>query len=127
MDDLKVYEADHEEMESTLEMVESAAHAVGMELGAQKCEVAHIKRGRVTERGGIATRLNQIKELTQTESYRCVAEGTLSMIVYCTHPPQVPRGGAAAGALHVQDEADSENRVLPPSEEHLEQAGECGE
>ena len=70
MDDLKAYEDDYEEMESTLEMVESAAQAVGMELGAQKCGVAHIKRGRVTERGGIATRLNQIRELTQEESYR---------------------------------------------------------
>ena len=49
------------------------------------------------------------------------------MVVYCTHSPQVPRCGAATGAPHVQDEADSENRVLPPSKKHLEQAGECGE
>ena len=70
MDDLKVYEEDCEEMEATLEMVESASQAVGMELGVRKCGVAHIQRGRVTERGGVATRLSKIRELTHDESYR---------------------------------------------------------
>ena len=45
MDDLKVYEEDCEEMESTLEMVESAAQAVGMEMGAKKCGVAERQGG----------------------------------------------------------------------------------
>ena len=70
MDDLKLYESDSEELDSTVETTESAAQAVGMELGAPKCGVAHIRRGRVVERGGVATRLNRIKELSATESYR---------------------------------------------------------
>ena len=42
----------------------------GMEFGAPNCGVAHVRRGRVVERGGVATRLSRIKELDETESYR---------------------------------------------------------
>ena len=54
MDDLKVYETDPEELEATAVRVESTSNAFGMQLGADKCRVAHLKRGRVVERGGVA-------------------------------------------------------------------------
>ena len=70
MDDLKLYEGDSEELEATLELTETAARAVGMDLGAPKCGVAHFRRGKVTQRGGVATRLHQIQELKEADSYR---------------------------------------------------------
>ena len=70
MDDLKLYEEDSEELDATVEQAEAASGAVGMQLGAQKCGVAHFRKGRIIQRGGVATRLNQIKELTSADSYK---------------------------------------------------------
>ena len=68
MDDIKVYEQSAEEAEATLGHVEGVARAIGMQLGAAKCGVAHIKRGKVVKRGGIASRITKVNEVT--ESYR---------------------------------------------------------
>ena len=52
MDNLKVYEVDPEELEATVTKVESTSQAVGMQQGADKCGVAHLRKGRVVARGG---------------------------------------------------------------------------
>ena len=70
MDDLKVYEGDCEELAATVELTETEARAMGMQLVAPKCGVAHFRKGRVTLRGGVATRLHEIKELTSADSYK---------------------------------------------------------
>ena len=48
-----------------MELTATPARAVGMQLGAPKCGVAHFRKGRVTKRGGVATCL---KELTSVDS-----------------------------------------------------------
>ena len=45
MDDLKLYGGGKNELDSTVKSTEYAAQAVGMELGAPKCGVAHIRHG----------------------------------------------------------------------------------
>ena len=70
MDDIKLYEPDPEELQATVTLTENAAAAIGMELGVAKCGVAHLKRGRLVKRGGVATKNATIKEVGSRESYR---------------------------------------------------------
>ena len=44
------------------------------------------QRGKVVEKGGIATRLNRIRELTQEESYRLVVAGICNGYVPLAFP-----------------------------------------
>ena len=43
---------DCEELEANITVAEIAANAVGMELGAEKCGVAHLRKGKVVSLGG---------------------------------------------------------------------------
>ena len=61
---------DLRELEATVAMVQSVAAAVGMGLGASKCGVAHIKGGRVVQRGGVAAGDAMITELTEGDHYK---------------------------------------------------------
>ena len=69
MDDLKVFEQSKLELDSTLEVVEGLAKAVGMYLGVRKCAVAHLRAGRVRQLGGTTSRGGDIEELAGN-SYR---------------------------------------------------------
>ena len=54
MDDLKVYAASKKGLERTLSVVDRVSEAVGMQLGLQKCAVAHISKGRTIEGGDLS-------------------------------------------------------------------------
>ena len=49
MGDLKVYAASKKDLERTLSVVDRVSEAVGMQLGLQKCVVAHISKGKTIE------------------------------------------------------------------------------
>ena len=69
MDDLKLFEQSRTELESTLEVMEGLAKAVGMHLGMGKCAVAHLRVGRVRQLGGTTSDSGDIAELAG-RSYR---------------------------------------------------------
>ena len=69
MDDIKLYEEKAEEAEATLGHVEGVARAIGMQLGAPKCGVVHIKRGKVVRKGGISTRITEVTEVRDSYKY----------------------------------------------------------
>ena len=70
MDDLKVYEESQVELESTLEVVEGLADAVGMTMGVRKCAEAHLRAGRVRQRGGASTSRSDIREMGRGDTYK---------------------------------------------------------
>ena len=70
MDDLKVYEESQVELESTLEVVERLAGAVGMTLGVWKCAVAHLRAGRVRQRERASTSRSEIQEIGRGDTYK---------------------------------------------------------
>ena len=54
MDNLKVYAAGKRDLEQTLSVVDRVSEAVGMQLGLQKCAVAHIFKGKTIEGGDMS-------------------------------------------------------------------------
>ena len=46
---LKVYAENQEVLGNTVKVADRVSHAVGMELGLQKCAIAHIKCGKVVD------------------------------------------------------------------------------
>lgn len=55
MDDLKLYEEDHEGLEAAISsMVENVSGANRMSLGLGKCAVAHVEVGRAVRGGTVA-------------------------------------------------------------------------
>ena len=69
MDDLKVFERSKEDLEAAVEGVEELSAAVGMTLGAGKCAVAHLRSGRIRQRGGVELRSDSIEEISDS-TYR---------------------------------------------------------
>ena len=69
MDDVKLIEETHEEADATLGVAESAAIAVGMELGEAKCGVVRIRWGRRAWCQGLATRTLTVKEVLASYKY----------------------------------------------------------
>ena len=49
VDDLKVYAENQKVLGDTVKVADRVSHAVGMELGLQKCAIAHIKCGKVVD------------------------------------------------------------------------------
>ena len=64
MDDLKVFEKSQEDLEAAVEGVEGLSAAVGMTLGAGKCAVAHLRAGRLRQRGGVELQGEDIEEIS---------------------------------------------------------------
>ena len=62
--DLKVYADGKRGLEEVVGMVEEVSGAMGMELGLRKCAVAHMTKGSMEMKGGIALRSDtEIREL----------------------------------------------------------------
>ena len=64
MDDLKVFERSQEDLEAVVEGLEGLSTAVGMTLGAGKCAVAHLRAGRLRQRGGVEFQGDDIEEIS---------------------------------------------------------------
>ena len=69
MDDVKLFEESHDEAEAALGVAESAAKAVGMELGEAKCGVVRIRRGRHAPSGDLGTRTTTVREVLSSYKY----------------------------------------------------------
>ena len=64
MDDLKVFERSQEDLEAAVEGVVGLSTAVGMTLGAGKCAVAHLRAGRLRQKGGVEFQGDDIEEIS---------------------------------------------------------------
>ena len=76
MDDLKIYASGERDLHQSLRLVHEYTQAVGMELGLDKCAVAHFKRGRIGDLGQDAQLVDGsiLRHLNAGETYTPIWE-----------------------------------------------------